>query len=190
MSESNRRPAIVVALLCVVIATCGSARAEWQPNADDELQLRASRAVARFRDCCSRTDRFFEEAYGFAVFPAIRRLGLGIGGSWGPGVVVAQDRLVGTTRFRQFTTGPQIGVRIFSMIVFFRDEEALEYYKLGKWQFLGSTSISLGKLDATGDASYDGSVAIFTKTRGGLMVDAMISGAHYPFEPLESEPPD
>ena len=135
-----------------------------------------------------RTEPFFEKAYGYAVFPAIRRFGFGFGASWGPGLVIAQDRVVGTTKFRQFTSGIQAGVRVFSMIVFFRDEQALEYYERGLWQFVGYTGVSFAKFGASDDPGYNSGVAIFTKTKGGLMLEAAISGARYPYRPLQVEP--
>ncbi len=183
----GRRWVLLVGLLGFAIAVERDARAEWQPDPDDRLQVRAAAAVARFEQRMPRTERFFEEAYGYAVFPAIRRFGIGLGASWGPGLVIAQDRVVGTTKFRQFTSGIQAGVRVFSMIVFFKDEEALEYYKRGLWQFVGHSGVSFAKFGASGDPGYNSGVAIFTNTKTGLMLEAAISGARYPYRPLQSE---
>ncbi len=184
----GRRCVLIVGLLSFAIAVGRDARAEWQPDPGDRLQVRAAAAVARFEQRMPRTERFFEEAYGYAVFPTIRRFGFGLGASWGPGLVIAQDRVVGTTKFRQFTSGIQAGVRVFSMIVFFKDEEALEHYKRGGWKFVGHSGVSFAKFGVSADAGYDSGVAIFTKTRGGLMFEAAISGARYPYRPLQVEP--
>ncbi len=184
----GRRWVFLVGLLGFAIAVGRDARAEWQPDPDDRLQVRAAAAVTRFERRMPGTQRFFEEAYGYAVFPAIRRLGVGFGASWGPGLVIAQDRVVGTTKFRQFTSGIQAGARVFSMIVFFKDEEAFEYYKRGLWQFVGYSGVSFAKFGASGDPGYNSGVAIFTKSKGGLMLAAAISGARYPYRPLQVEP--
>ncbi len=181
----GRRWLLLVGLLAFAIAVGRDARAEWQPDPDDRLQLRAAAAVARFEQRMPRTERFFEEAYGYAVFPAIRRFGIGIGASWGPGLVIAQDRVVGTTKFRQVTSGIQAGVRVFRMIVFFKDEDALEHYERELWQFVGHSGASFAKFGASTDPGYNGGVAIFTKTRGGLMFEAAISGARYRYRPLQ-----
>ena len=69
--------------------------------------------------------------------------------------------------------------------LFFKDEEALEYYKLGRWQFVGEAGASFAKYGASADGEYNSGVAIFTKTRGGLMFEAVISGARYGYLPPE-----
>ena len=101
--------------------------------------------------------------------------------------MIEQDRVVGTTKFRQVTSGIQAGVRVFSMMVFFKDEEALEHYKRELWQFVGHSGVSFAKFGASTDPGYNKGVAIFTKTRGGLMFEAAISGARYRYRPLQSE---
>jgi hypothetical protein len=106
---------------------------------------------------------------------------------FGTGIVVEGDDVIGTTRFWQFTSGIQGGARNFSMIIFFRDKEALEYYKTGKLQFMGQAGIAAATVGAAGTPAYNSGEAIVTVTRLGLMYEATISGAKFTYKPLDGE---
>ena len=70
------------------------------------------------------TAPFFDNAYGYAVFPTIGKGGLGIGGAHGAGRVYAQGRHVGDTEVTQLTLGLQMGIQAFSQIIFLQDRRA------------------------------------------------------------------
>ena len=88
--------------------------AEWTADPSDKVQVRASTAVAAFRDSVPRTEPFFEKAYGYAIYPSITRIGFGFGGAYGKGIIVAGDTVTGHSKYWQFTSGIQAGARNFS----------------------------------------------------------------------------
>ncbi len=51
---------------------------------------------------------FFDEAYGYAVFPAIGKGGFVIGGAYGSGRVYRQGRITGTTTLTKISVGFQL----------------------------------------------------------------------------------
>ena len=163
------------------------ASADWQADPGDKVQVKASAAVAAFRENVPRTATFFDDAYGYAIFPSITRIGFGFGGAYGKGVVVTGDAVTGRTSYKQFTSGIQAGAKNFSMIIFFRDKEALEYFQSGKTQFMGQSGIALGKLGAAGTPGYNDGVAVVTMTRLGLMGEFTVSGAKFGYEPISPE---
>jgi hypothetical protein len=63
---------------------------------------------------------FFEESYGYAVFPHIGKGGIGIGGAFGEGQVYVDEEITGTVRLIKATIGFQLGGEVFSEIIFFR----------------------------------------------------------------------
>jgi lipid-binding SYLF domain-containing protein len=170
--------------LGVVILSCGLLAADWQPDPTIKLERRTAAAVERF-ERKPRIERFFEEAYGYVVFSTITRIGLGFGGAGGKGLVFEQGRLVGRGRFSQFTSGIQAGVRFFSMIVFFKDEEAMEIFKRARFEFVGQASVTLVTVGASADPAYNSGVAVFTRTKGGLMFEASISGVKFGYTPFD-----
>ena len=174
-------------LVFALLALGAGPAAGWEADPDDERQVEAADAIARFRERVPRTEAYFDDAHAFAVLPSVTRIGLGFGGAFGKGIVVVGDEVVGTTGFRQFTSGIQGGARYFSMIVFFRDREALERFKSGKLQFMGQAGITVATVGAAGTPAYDDGVAVVTVNRFGLMLEFTVSGARFTYEPLSTD---
>jgi lipid-binding SYLF domain-containing protein len=174
----------LVSVACLFMAAATNAGAEWQPDPDDKAQGNAYKALARLKERIPRTEQFFEEAYGYAVLPSVTRVGIGFGAAYGRGLVVEGDQLIGRTGFGQFTSGIQAGAKVFSLVVFFKDQEALQYFKEGRLQFMGQAGLALGAWGANGTPSYNEGVAIFAVTRIGLMGEFTISGARFSYKDL------
>lgn len=173
--------------LLVLLGTT-TVSAAWEADANDKLQVKAADAVANFQAEVPRTARFFEEAYGYAIFPSVTRVGFGFGGAFGNGIVVERDQPVGKTRFWQFTSGIQAGAKNFSMIVFFKDQAALNDYQSGQVQFMGQAGLAVANLGVAGTPAYNQGVAIVTFTRFGLMGEFTISGGKFTYRPLDPQP--
>lgn len=162
----------------------GSADAEWVADPANKKQVASADAITQIKERIPRSQPFFEDAYGMAVFPSVTRLGFGFGGAAGKGYVIEGDDIIGTTRYWQFTSGIQAGVRNFSMVILFKDKEALGYYKQGKAQFLGQAGLAVANKGVAGTPAFNNGVAIFTVTRMGLMAEFTISGAKMTYRPL------
>lgn len=158
--------------------------ADWEADPEDRSQLRAANAIVQIRERIPGSGMYFEDAYGFAILPSVTRVALGFGGAYGSGIVVEGDDVMGTTRFYQFTGGIQGGARNFSMIIFFKDKEALEYYKTGELQFMGQAGIAFATAGVASTPAYNEGVAIITVTRLGLMLDFSYSGARFTYKPI------
>ena len=164
-----------------------SASAEWQADQDDKAQVKAQAAISRIKDKIPRSARYFEEAYGFAILSSVTRAAIGFGGAYGKGLVIEGDQLIGKTGFWQFSSGIQGGVQNFSMIVFFKDKDALEKFKARKIQFLGQAGLTVANLGIAGTPAFSDGVAIITATRLGLMFEFSASGAKFTYKPLPQE---
>jgi len=182
------------AILLLVFCVAGAAQA-------DKYQ----EAIKSF-DSASETDKFFETAYGYALFPTIGKGGIGIGGAYGKGRVYRQGEYVGDVSMTQLTMGIQFGGQAYSQIIFFEDERAFEIFTSGNFEFSAqatavaitagvsaeantgggvSASASGGRNDATArHAGYRKGMAVFTIARGGLMYEATIGGQKFSYEPL------
>jgi lipid-binding SYLF domain-containing protein len=178
-------------LSTILIITCLSvsltAQADWTADSGDKVQVKAEQAIAAFRERVPRTAMYFEQAYGFAIFPSVTRVGFGFGGAYGKGVVIDGSTAVGMSKYWQFTSGIQAGARNFSMIIFFKDKEALEYYQAGNIQFMGQAGVAFGTVGAAGTPAYNVGVAVVTLTRFGVMGEFTISGARFSYKPLETK---
>lgn len=177
----------MIGLVAAMLLFGNPASAAWEPDTGDKTQVKAARAIADFREQLPRTEHYFEEAYGFAILPSITRVGFGFGGAYGKGVVIEGDRAIGTTKFMQFTSGIQAGAKNFSMIVFFKDKEALDYFKTGALQFMGQAGLAFATIGVAGTPAYNDGVAIVTLTRLGLMGEFTYSGAKFKYKPVSAE---
>ena len=171
-------------ILTLLVFCCLSANAAWVADPANEKQLASARAIEQVKERIPRSQPFFDEAYGMVVYPSVTRVGVGFGGATGKGFVIEGDTIIGTSRFSQFTSGIQAGVRNFSMVVLFKDKEALEYFKQGKAQFMGQSGLAAGNKGIAGTPSFNDGVAIFTVTKLGLMGEFTVSGAKFSFRPM------
>ena len=163
------------------------AYAEWQPDPTDKRQVKAAQQIERFREL-ERLESYFEDAYGYAIFSGAARIGaVGVGGAHGRGLLIERERAVGKTTFWQFSLGIQAGGQAYSKIIFFKDRKALEDFKFGHWEFAGQAGITAVAAGASKESSYNDGVAIFTRTKGGLMYEASAAGLKFKFRPYPEE---
>ena len=148
---------------------------------------------------------FFDNSYGYAVFPTIGKGGLGIGGAGGSGCVYKGGAQTGTSKMGQVTIGFQAGGQAYSQIILFEDAKSYESFTSGEFEFgAQATAVALtaaaqaeagtkGAAASTGvsdeksggkAASYTNGMAVFTVAKGGLMYEASIGGQKFGFDPL------
>lgn len=165
-------------LLSASLAGCASA-----PS--DNVMIADSRAtVIRFVDRDPGLQEWVDHAHGYAVFPGVGKGGLGIGGSYGRGVVFERGEPIGTTRIVQATIGAQIGVQKFSQVIFFQDDAALRTFQRGNYEMSAQASAIIANAGAASTTSYEKGVAVFLMGRGGLMAEASVGGQKFEYEPL------
>jgi lipid-binding SYLF domain-containing protein len=148
---------------------------------------------------------YFENAYGYAVFPTVGKGGLVIGGAYGKGQVYHDGKVTGTTTLTKVSIGFQAGGQAFSQIIFFEDKRAYAEFTSGQFAFdaqasavaitagaqaqAGSTGATASatagpKTGAHAETSYYRGMAIFIHAKGGLMFEAAIAGQKFSFKPL------
>jgi len=164
-----------------------------------------STAIENFKKS-DQVKEFFNNAYGFAIFPTIGKGGFGIGGAYGEGSVYKQGKKTGTTTMAQVTIGFQVGGQAFSEIIFFKNKASYDKFIGGNFEFSAQASavaINAGanaKTSTTGSSAgaatspdrneqqgiYQNGMATFTYIKGGLMYEAALGGQKFSFDKLES----
>ena len=145
---------------------------------------------------------FFNNCYGYTVFPTIGKGGIGIGGSYGSGRVYAKGTPTGTAKLFKGTIGFQLGGQAFSQMIFFEDKRAFEEFTSGNFEFdagVSAVAITAGVQakagtegttagasagPATGKqakASYRKGMAVFVQAKGGLMYEASVGGQKFTY---------
>jgi lipid-binding SYLF domain-containing protein len=146
---------------------------------------------------------YFENSYGYAVFPTIGKAAWVVGGAHGSGRVYVHGVYVGDTTMNQVSVGVQAGGQAYSQIVFFEDKRAFDEFTHGNYEFgadvnavaitaaaggsVGtegaSAEASGGKKDATTAGRYYRGVAVFTIVKGGAMFQASVAGQKFSYTP-------
>lgn len=163
-----------------------------------------SGTIAEFRKA-PVVARYFDSAYGYAVFPTIGQGGIGIGAAHGRGQVYRQGTVTGITTLTEISIGLQFGGQAYSQVVFFQDARAYDDFTSGNFEFsaeasaiavtagagakagsegAGAGANVYGIDSAQADAGYHKGMVVFTLAKGGLMYQATIAGQKYGFRPL------
>lgn len=147
---------------------------------------------------------YFQNAYGYAVFPTIGKGAVVIGGAFGKGQVYRQGVAAGSSALVKMSIGLQMGGQAFSEVIFFQDERSYNEFTRGGFEFDASASavvVTVGaqaqagtrgvtagasagpSTGAQADTSYTKGVAVFLHTKGGFMYEAAIGGQRFTFQP-------
>jgi lipid-binding SYLF domain-containing protein len=186
-----------IALITAALALFGS-RSAYADDFSDTLELfKASGQSASYFDNC----------FGYAVFPTIGKGGFVVGGAHGKGRVYRKRVYIGDVSMTQVSVGLQAGGQAYSQIVFFEDERALKDFTGGAFEFgadvgavaitasasarAGSTgttaSASGGKNDATTAGRYHKGMSVFTIAKGGAMYEASVAGQKFSYKPVDAQ---
>jgi len=134
--------------------------------------------------------QLLKKAYGYAVFPAVGKASLVVGGSYGRGAVYERGKFIGYATISQLTVGVQIGGDTFSEVLVFENKEALDRLKKGKMAFAANASAVLVKAGAAGTKNFTNGVAAYAYSRGGMLLEAVIGGQKFSFKTADEEDQD
>jgi lipid-binding SYLF domain-containing protein len=148
--------------------------------------------------------KFFDNSYGYAVFPTIGKGGIAVGAAHGSGRVYVKGAHVGDTSMTQLTVGAQLGGQAYSQIIFFQNKRAFDEFTAGNFEFgaqATAVAITAGAsvqtttggsgIAASGTPShakarsdYHLGMAVFTIAKGGLMVEASLGGQKFSYKSI------
>jgi lipid-binding SYLF domain-containing protein len=153
------------------------AYAGWDP-ADAS---KANSAVIFFKKT-GYLDRFFENAYGYVVFPNVYKGGyILVGGGHGKGYVYEQGVLVGQSKITQLNVGPQLGGQSFAEIIFFRDKQELDEFKKGHYELNAQATAVVIRSGMATNTDYSHGVAVFIKPKAGIMAELTVGGQKFSY---------
>ena len=179
-------------LLGAALVLCSTAT--WADSYTDTVDL--------FKNA-GRSAGFFNNSYGYAVFPTIGKGGLGVGAAHGNGHVYKHGHYVGDTSMTQLSLGAQAGGQAYSQIIFFQDQRAFDEFTKGNFEFgadvnavaitaaagssVGTTGAAAeasgGEKDARTAGKYYKGLAVFTIVKGGAMFQATVAGQKFNYSP-------
>jgi lipid-binding SYLF domain-containing protein len=171
--------ALLLAAGCQSNRANGNASGDGTPNLQNAVQ--DTIALARSRD--PGMARWFESAYGYAVFPEIGAGGFIIGGGHGSGEVYSGGMKIGTATVTQLNVGATFGGQITQQVLFFKDKFALDGFTRGGFEFDAAASAVAIKSGAAASVDYNNGVAAFVMPKKGAMVQASLGTQKFDYRP-------
>ena len=156
--------------------------------------------IALYKNASQSAD-FFGNSYAYAVFPTVGKGSFIVGGAHGDGRVYAHGVPIGTTAVTQLSVGFQAGGEAYSQIIFFKDQEALNAFESGNFEFGAGVSAvvitagasasadtsgtqasaSGGQNHASVSGTYNNGMVVFTIVKGGLEGGASVAGEKFTY---------
>ena len=179
--------AVTIGLMCFLIfimAAGGCSIAPEKPEDKAVLSAETNEAIAIMKAKDPSIQRFFDKSYGYAVLPKVFKGAFIAGGAYGRGEVYEKGKMVGYCNMSQASLGFSFGGEFFREIVFFRDKEDLDEFRIEE-EYTFSAQVTGVALSAgvAAKADYKAGMAVFIMTDTGLMVDASLGGQKFNYEP-------
>lgn len=172
-------PSTIIILLILIGTQITYAQSEEKK---EEIFADSKDAKAAFLKEDPEMAKFFNESYGYLIFPNVGKGGLGVGGAAGNGVAYEQGKMIGYAKLSQISIGFQAGGQAYREVVFFESSKEMERFKNNKIEFSAQVSAVAAASGASADAKYVEGVAVFTMTKGGLMYQASVGGQQFKYK--------
>lgn len=183
-SYLGRWAVFAAGLVLAVIAMPHRAVAQETDYDLEKKKLEVAQAIEGLLADDAGLQRFFDDSYGYAVFPSVGKGGFVIGGAHGTGLVYQGGDLIGQSTLKQIDVGLQLGGQSFIQVMFFQGEEDLNRFKANKIEFSGQVSAVAITEGASADIDYAKGVAVVSKAKGGLMYEATLGGQTFDYKPI------
>jgi lipid-binding SYLF domain-containing protein len=128
-------------------------------------------------------DDFLDKAHAYVVFPNVGKGGFIVGGAYGRGEVYEQGRMIGHADITQGSVGLQAGGQTFSQIIALENKAALDRFTSNRLELAANASAVALNTGVAATARYTDGVAVFTRSKGGLMAEASVGGQQFSFTP-------
>jgi len=145
------------------------------------IDAQTAQALDRLREYNGEAAGLLEEAAGVLVFPDVVKMGFGVGGQYGEGVLQIDGAPVAYYATAGASFGLQLGAQYKSEVILFMTEEALdEFRNRNGWEVGVDGSVAVIQLGAGG--KFDSKqltqpVIAFIFSNQGLMYNLTLEGS-------------
>lgn len=181
MTKSLQSKLLLIFAGSLILTGCSTA--PKTPEARQVLRSQVNEATTIFKQTDPDIQMYFNNSYGYAVFPEVYKGAFLVGGAYGKGQVYRPGSLEGYSSLTQATIGFSFGGEFFREIIFFRDKRNFDDFIDGEYTFSAQvTGVALTK-GAAVKADYQDGKAVFVIAETGLMIDASLGGQKFKFTP-------
>jgi lipid-binding SYLF domain-containing protein len=153
--------------------------------ASAETAAEINTGVETARDKCAADvpgcETAAEKAQGMLVFPKVTKGAIGVGGSYGEGALIVDDKPEAYYSTAAASIGLQLGGETYSQIIMFTTKEALDSFRSSSgWEVGANAKVAMidqGKAADVNSIIADNPVVAFVFGQQGLMGDLSVEGA-------------
>ncbi len=166
---------VVMALLVGLTANVASA------DSTQEIQTKSESALAKLKEHLPGAHELLRDAVGVLVFPDVVKIGFGVGGQYGEGVLLIDGSPDSFYTTAGASFGLQLGAQFKSEVIVFLSEEALQKFRNSRgWEIGVDGSVAILELGAGGSINsrqLNEPVVGFIFSNKGLMYNLTFEGS-------------
>jgi lipid-binding SYLF domain-containing protein len=169
---------IILALLLFLVFTCIGQVAPITPSEIINQSIEVLEEMSVSEDS-GAFGALLKEAKGIAIFPSIIKIGWGIGGQYGKGIIFRKNSRVGIwygpafVKMKSISIGPQIGVQSIALVLVISNERGMEGFMEDNLTLGGTASIAAGplgrSLSADTDYKFKASIYSYSISKGAYI---------------------
>ncbi len=163
------------------MALLGLLSAQVQADTAEAINARTKEALQGFEIESPAGAELLEKAVGMLVFPDIVKMGFGVGGEYGEGVLLVDGKPEAYYSTAAGSIGWQLGMQFKATIIAFMTEAALDDFRNREgWQIGVDGSVALIKVGAGGKLDTETAkqpVLGFVFSNRGLMYNLTLEGS-------------
>jgi len=179
MKNKTVKYAIFVLLLFLVLTCVGQAApTTMTPSEIINESIEVLKEMSTSEDS-GAFGALLKEAEGIAIFPSIIKIGWGIGGQYGKGIIFRKDSRVGIwygpafVKIKSVSVGPQIGIQSIALVLVISNERGMEGFMEDNITLGGTASIAAGplgrSLSADTDYKFKASIYSYSISKGAYI---------------------
>jgi lipid-binding SYLF domain-containing protein len=176
----------IVAILIglILVSNCDAGWHPFKKKYKRSGEENARLLIQKLRDFDPSLNALINSSVGYAVFPRIANVAIGIGGGGGNGKFFYGENLYGTCKLTQVSFGLQLGGQIYSEVVLFQDVDTFQIFLSGEFKFGGSVSLAILEEGWGRNIGFKDGTAVIVKGQKGLMYEAAIKGQRFHCKPI------
>jgi lipid-binding SYLF domain-containing protein len=175
--------ALIAQLLAVVFAagTIIAPPSAARAASGAEIQQDANETLHSFVRQISGARELANKAVGILVFPSVIKAGFGLGGEYGEGLLIVDQKPAGYYNMISASFGFQLGAQERAVIIMFMTREALDqFHRLAGWKVGVDASVAIITVGVGGSIDTDKvtqPVIGFILDQKGLMYNLSLEGS-------------
>jgi lipid-binding SYLF domain-containing protein len=169
-----------ILLLLGVTISMALGAAAVRADSKDHIDGKSQEALATLREYSPDAGPLLDEAAGVLVFPDVVKMGFGVGGQYGEGVLLIDDKPAAYYATAGASFGLQLGAQFKAEVILFMTEDALVKFRSSQgWEVGVDGSVAVVDTGAGGEIdsrTANQPVVAFIFSNKGLMGSLTLEG--------------